>query len=300
MMPEETLGRPLARNYFSSMIRLCKPQIALFSAFSAVSGLMLVDTPRETVLPALACGVLLTASGAGALNHYQERRVDALMPRTAGRPLPAGSLEPSAALALSILLITAGESLLFATGKPAAALLGLFAIFWYNGFYTWFKTRSRYAAIPGALIGAIPPTMGWLAAGGRILDPGLLALCFFYFMWQVPHFILHILVCGKEYEKAGLPTLSTTFTESQLRRLAFQWLCAAAASAQLIILFGLLHLPLTRSALIAASAWLMIRGMTFIGKRPIVYAGLFRLTNSYILLVMLTMTLDGMLRMFFH
>lgn len=299
-MTEETLGGPLVRNYFSSMIRLCKPQISLFSAFSAVSGFMLVDAPPATVLPALTCGVLLTASGAGALNHFEERRIDALMPRTAGRPLPAGNLEPSAALALSMVLIALGCGLLFATGKPAVALLGLFAIFWYNGFYTWLKARSRYAAIPGALIGAIPPAMGWLAAGGRILDPGLLALCFFFFMWQVPHFMLHILACGNEYEKAGLPALSETFTESQLRRLAFQWLCAAAASAQLVILFGLVHLPLTRAAVVAASAWLMIRSMILIAKRPKDYAGLFRLTNCYILLIMPAMTLDGVLRISLH
>lgn len=299
-MTEQTLSPPLARNYFSSMLSLCKPQIALFSAFSAVSGFMLVDTPRWILLPVLASGVLLTASGAGALNHYEERRVDALMARTAGRPLPTGRLEPAAALTLSVVLIALGCGLLTLTEKPAVALLGLAAVFWYNGFYTWFKTRSRYAAIPGALVGAIPPAMGWLAGGGSILDADLAGLCFFFFMWQLSHFILHVLACGKEYEKAGLPTLSSTFTESQIRRIAFQWLCAAVVSAQLVILFGLFRLPLTKAAVIAASAWLMIRGTAFISKRRSDYAGLFRQTNYFILLIMLAMTLDGILRISVH
>jgi heme o synthase len=193
-------------------------------------------------------------------------------------------------------LICSGSAGLLVTGRPLATLLGLAAVSWYNGFYTWFKTCNRFAAIPGALVGAIPPAIGWIAGGGNIFDIRLAAICFFFFMWQVLHFFIHMLAYGKEYEKAGLPSLSTMFTEFQLDRLTFQWLLALVVSTQFIILFGVIHSPLTHAAIIAASLWLALNGITFIRKHGNIYAGLFRRTNYYMLLVMLLMTLDGLFR----
>lgn len=292
-MTEETFGGPLVRNHYFSILCLCKAEISLFAALSAVAGLCVVAPFSAKLLACVAVGVWLIGCGAGALNHYQERETDALMPRTSGRPLPSGRIRPQFALAVSLLLIGLGTAVLGLTGRPAPAGLGLAAVFWYNGFYTWVKAKIPLAAVPGALVGAIPPAIGWAAGGGHLIDFRLAALCFFFFMWQVLHFFIHSLAFAKEYEKANLPSLSSLFTADQLKRLAFQWLLAVAASTLLIGVAGLIHSSLAFMAIAAASFWFTFKGIAFVRDRRDLYARLFRETNYYLLIIMTILSLDG-------
>jgi heme o synthase len=273
---------------------LCKIKIAVFTALSAAAGLFSATYPSASIVAPLMAGVLLMAAGAGALNHCQERQSDALMTRTAGRPLPSGRIKPGFAFLLSLFLLSSGCAVLLYTGSSAASLLGLATVFWYNGFYTRLKTFSGFAAIPGALTGAIPPAIGWIAGGGDILDPRLAVLCFFFFMWQVLHFFLHMHVCGRDYQEAGLPSILSSFTEEQLDRLSLQWLFAAVVSTQFIVLFGLIRWPVLRLAVIGASIWLAFQGMDFIRKSRDAVAGVFGKINYFILFIMLLMILDGL------
>jgi heme o synthase len=296
MTTQELVYRQSFRENVSGILCLIKVKISLFAALSAVAGLFSVSRPSAMLLTSLAAGVFLMAAGAGALNHYQERHSDALMNRTAGRPLPAGRINPGSVLFMSVFLILSGCAVLLLTGEPWASLLGLATVFWYNGFYTWLKTFSRFAAIPGALVGAIPPAIGWIAGDGNIIDPRLAILCFFFFIWQVLHFFIHMHVYGKEYEKARLPSLSSIFSQNQLDRLALQWLLATVVSTQFIVLFGVIHSPLAHTIDIAASIWLVFQGITFIGKSRNAYACVFRKINYYMLLIILLIILDGFSR----
>jgi protoheme IX farnesyltransferase len=232
------------------------------------------------------------ACGACALNHWQERATDALMRRTARRPIPSGRIKPSHALLFALALISIGAIALLYIGTLVTPLLGLVAVFWYNGFYTWLKSRNAFAAIPGALVGTIPPAIGWVAGGGDPLDPRLAVLSFFFFMWQVPHFFIHLHIFGKEYEEAGLPSLTAVFTRAQLDRLTFQWIMATAVSLQLIIFFGLLQLPLVQIFLIAVSLWLVINGINFMREDEQGYTGVFKKTNYFMLMVMIFILFD--------
>ena len=274
-----------------SYLGLCKLPIAFYAALSAGAGLLLSGRPHAASLTASVAGVFLMACGACALNHFQERKTDARMPRTAGRPLPSGRVRPGGARRFALVLIGSGAVVLLATGAWAAPLLGLAAVFWYNGFYTWLKARHAFAAIPGALVGALPPAIGWAAAGAPA-DLRLAALCFFFFMWQVPHFLLHQQAYGKEYEAIRLPSLTALFSETQLARLTFQWLLAAAVSLQLVVLYGLIQTPLVHAALLAASLGLAARGGALLGRHAPSYAGLFRSTNVFMLLALLLIFLD--------
>lgn len=298
MTVQEMPYRQSLRELAGSLLCLCKAKIAVFAALSAASGLFLVSPhafPAGVVLPVVAAGVFILAAGAGALNHYQERHTDALMARTSGRPIPAGKIDPGRALSFSLFLIASGAVVLLLAGNPAVPLLGLFAVLWYNGFYTWFKKQSRLAAVPGALVGAISPAIGWVAGGGDVFDLRLAALCFFFFMWQTLHFFIHMLDRGREYERAGLPSLSTIFSERQLVRLTFQWLLAVVVSTQLIVLFGVIHTRLAHAAIVAASFWLLLEGVAFIdGRSEGVHTAIFKKTNYYVLLVMLLLILDGL------
>ena len=271
---------------------LCKARISLFSSLSAAMGFSLVADPAWEKFPALFAGVFLLSCGACALNQYQERDADASMARTARRPIPSGRIRPGRALGLALLLILSGEGLLLFTGNTFVPLLGAAAVCWYNVLYTGLKKVSAFAVVPGALIGCLPPVMGWAAGGGTLSDSRLAALAFFFFMWQVPHFWLHLLSYGKEYAKAGLPTLTEVFSAVQLERLTFHWLSATAVSALLLGLSGLLHSPFAKACLVAVSLWLVLSGVYLTARREAGPVRLFRQMNYFMLAVMTLTVVD--------
>ena len=271
---------------------LCKARISLLSSFSAAMGFILTAEPAWENFPALFAGVFLLASGACALNQHQERDADARMTRTSKRPIPSGRIRPAYAQGVALLLILSGEGLLLFTGIAIVPLLGIAAVLWYNVLYTGLKKVSAFAAVPGALAGAIPPLMGWVAGGGRLSDPSLAALTFFFFMWQVPHFWLHLLTYGKEYTEAGFPSLTEVFSSEQLERLTFQWVSATAVSALLLGLSGLLQSPYAKAGLVAVSLWLVCGGIFLMVRRESSPVRLFRQTHYFMLAVMALTVID--------
>jgi protoheme IX farnesyltransferase len=248
----------------------------------------------------VTCGVFLLSCGACALNQYQERGTDAVMSRTAGRPLPSGRIEPVNALYFSSALLFFGSLALFYTGSMAALLLGLFAVAWYNGVYTFLKRKTSFAVIPGALIGAAPPAMGWVSGGGALSDHRLGAVCFFFFMWQAPHFWLLLMDRGEEYKKAGLPSLAALFSRSQLRRVLFIWISAASVSALFLPMGGLVQNHGIGLFLFGASLWLAWNGFKVLRgeKRDSGCLLAFRRVNAFVLIVMLLLSLDRLIRDF--
>jgi protoheme IX farnesyltransferase len=152
-------------------------------------------------------GVLFLASGSSALNQLQERKVDARMPRTAGRPLPSGKISPGGARVFIGVALALGLGLL-ARIQVAVLVLGIAAVLSYNGLYTlWWKRHWAYAAVPGAIPGALPILMGHVAANGNPWDPAGIYLFFLLFYWQMPHFWVLALRFEKDYRQGGFPTL---------------------------------------------------------------------------------------------
>ncbi len=151
-------------------------------------------------------GTALLAAGANALNHYAERDADALMKRTRDRPLPAGRLEPWAALVFAVTISAAGTASLWLFVNPLTAVLGLVALLSYIFAYTPLKSRTSLCTIVGAVPGAIPPMMGWTAVRGE-LDVLAWVLFSIVFLWQLPHFLAIAWLYRGDYERAGLPML---------------------------------------------------------------------------------------------
>jgi len=178
-------------------IALCKINISLLSVFSAAAGFVVSTLQMKAQIIPVVTGVFVLACGSCALNQYQDRNIDALMSRTCRRPIPSGRIKPDSALIFSILLILSGFILLSFTASQLAIGLGMLAVLWYNGLYTFLKRRSAFAVIPGAFIGAVPFAIGWVSGGSDISDIRLLLVCFFFFMWQVPHFWLLMAVHGQ-------------------------------------------------------------------------------------------------------
>jgi heme o synthase len=279
------------------LMALTKFKISLFATLSACAGFILSKEGASGEMIPLALGILLLACGSCGLNQYQEREIDGRMERTKRRPLPAGKMHPLHALLISFALIACGFSVLLFGGRGAACLLGLFAVFWYNGVYFCLKKRTAWAILPGALIGAVPPAMGWVAGEGNLWDRRLIAVCLFFFIWQVPHFYLLLLLFSADYEKAGLPTLARRLTAEQLQGITFVWILSTAAFALLIPLFFPVYFAFIFLILLSATFWLVwkarsIGGTRFAEER---LKNTFGKLNVYAFLVLAFLSLDRIL-----
>ncbi len=168
--------------------------------------------------------VLLVAMGVSTLNQVQEYKEDALMERTKNRPIASGKWSPRTAILIAAVLIIASLVLIYDLLGITGVNLFLFSFIWYNAFYTPLKKRSALAVVPGAILGVIPPAIGWLAAGHSLAEPEFFALGLFYFVWQVPHFWLLVMLHYGDYAGAGYPTAMRLFGKLSLQRLTYFWL----------------------------------------------------------------------------
>jgi len=237
-----------------SLIPLFRPRLSALAAFSALAGFALHPTPHApAAAAALLTAVFLLAAGCSAFNQVQEHRLDARMERTRHRPVASGRLSPAAGLVCS--LPPAFIALLLLRHlNPTAALLGLGAAAWYNGVYTPLKRHTPFALLPGALCGALPPLIGWTAAGGNPVDYRIVLAAGLLFLWQIPHFWFFALKHRDDFRRAGLPTLLVSLPPAQLHRLALLWVFALACATLLPLAFGLLRHPATRLIAGAAAA----------------------------------------------
>jgi len=241
-----------------TLLELSKVKITIAVALTTITGYLLASGrfDQYMILPTL--GIFILACGSSAINHYQERDRDALMERTRNRPIPSGRISAKAALLFAMVLTITGSYLLYYSSGMLAMQLGLLALLWYNAIYTPLKKKTAFAVIPGAVIGAIPPLVGWVAGGGSLLDARAWIMAFFFFIWQVPHFWLLMLKYGKEYEKAGYPSITKLYTESQVKNVTFIWVFATAISALMVPLFYNTNSWFILAGFLISSIWLMV------------------------------------------
>ncbi len=275
---------------------LTKFNIAVLSTFSAATGYLLAARSLHWEMFVALAGTLLLSCGAGALNEVQEWKTDALMSRTRRRPIPAGLITPSAGLLVSLLLLVGGEAVLLLGVGALCALLGAAAVASYNLLYTPLKRVTAFAVVPGSIIGAIPPAIGWVAGGGRLADGGLLALSFFFFVWQIPHFWLLLLKYGDQYEQAGFPTLTQVFSPGQLSRITCVWMMATAFSSLLLPLFEVVRsLPSVAGLVLCAVGLAWASRKLFSAREGFSPGVAFMQINLFALAVMLACGLDPLL-----
>lgn len=285
------------RSFFSILLQLGKVKITMAVTVSTLTGYLLAKgtIDLDAILPSI--GIFLLACGSSALNHYQERDTDARMTRTRNRPIPAGKISPTGALIVAMVYSVAGAMLLYLGSGFLGLQLGLLALIWYNAIYTPLKRKTAFAVIPGAVIGAIPPVVGWVAGGGKLADPQALILAFYFFIWQVPHFWLLTLYLHKDYEEAGYPTLQKLFTDIQIKRITFVWIMATTITALLLPLYGLITSTFFIILLFAISilAVTSFRDMLLDRAKPFNTRRSFIKINVYFLLVIVVVWLDQLL-----
>ena len=205
-------ARAARRSRWRSYAELTKPRVVALMVFTVAVGMLLAtrEPPPWQRLLLVPLGIALVAAAAAALNHWIDRRIDALMLRTRGRPLPRGELGGAQVLAFAAALGVAGLALLWTVANPLCAALSAASLIGYAGVYSlWLKHATPHNIVIGGAAGAAPPLLGWVAVNGRV-DPGALLLLLLNFMWTPPHFWALAIHRREDYARAAVPMLPVT------------------------------------------------------------------------------------------
>lgn len=217
-----------------------KFSISLPIALTAYTGFILFDAQLSLHGILAAIGIFFLSAGASALNQVQESKWDLLMPRTSKRPLPVKSFSSLTAFSILFIFLSLGSLCLYPFGGWTL-FWGWMGLFWYNAIYTPLKRWSVFSIFPGAIVGAIPPIAGWVAAGGSVLDIRLHFLALFFFLGQMPHFWLLVLKYGEEYRAAGFPTITQVISKHRINQINLVWFLATFLSVLFLPVFDLIR-----------------------------------------------------------
>jgi protoheme IX farnesyltransferase len=252
------LGLPArTRQLLSDYFELTKPKVQTLLLFTTVTTMEIAGNPPVSRIALTCLGGYLSAGGAGAVNHYFDRDIDAQMKRTASRPIPAGRIAPGAALAFGLGLCGLSFLLLSTTINVLAASLALAGFVGYVGVYTmWLKRRTPQNIVIGGAAGAMPPLVGWAATRGSVSWTAVYLFAIVFY-WTPPHFWALSLLMKEEYAKVSIPMMPVVRGERETRRQILLYALLLYAISQLPFCaggFGVFYL--------AAS---MVLGLAFVG-----------------------------------
>lgn len=221
------------RERVAAYSELTKPRITFLIVLTAAAGFALATKGRIDYLRMASAmiGIGLLSSGIATLNQYMERDLDALMRRTADRPLPSGKVSPWEALVFGTGLTVLAELYLAVLVNPLTALLGLTVIAGYLFAYTPLKTKTSLSTLVGAFPGAVPPLIGWTAARGE-LSIEAWVLFAILFLWQFPHFLAIAWMYREDYARAGILMLPVVEPDGKI-------------TGQQIVIYTLMLLPVS-------------------------------------------------------
>jgi protoheme IX farnesyltransferase len=238
----------LAPSRLADYLMLTKPRVAVLVLFTVAAGALLASphSPDWTVLFHTVFGTALVAGGASALNQFLERESDGHMWRTENRPLPAGRLLPLEVLLFGTALGAAGIAYLaLVVRQPLAALVAATTFLSYVFVYTPLKRKTTLNTLIGAVPGALPPVIGWVAVRGSF-DLEIGSLFVVLFLWQIPHFLAIAWIYRDDYRRAGLYMLPVVDRDGDISARQMVGYCLALLPASLMPLLlgraGVLYL----------------------------------------------------------
>jgi len=280
--------------HLTAYLKLGKVTISIPVALTGFLGYFLYKPVLDSDALLVVGGILLLSLGSGALNQIQERHTDARMKRTAGRPIPAGIITLPRAIVFAACCAVSGTFLLLLTGYPLSAVLGVFTLTWYNLVYTPLKRVTAFAVLPGALIGALPPLIGWTAAGGTLWDMEIIAVAFLLFVGQMPHYWLLLIKIGSEFRDAGMPVITSLFEPRQIRNLSFIWIAATGVVVMMLPATPILQHQSISILLIVAALLFLIRMFQLIYRGNLLshWKKAFITVNLFYLVIILALIAD--------
>lgn len=282
--------------FLKIVYELGKVRISLPIALSALTGYILYTGRLNKQGWLLAIGVFLMAASSSAFNHWQERNIDAKMKRTKARPIPSGRISATKAFAIAAGFAFSGSVILFISNPYIALILSWLTLIFYNLIYTPLKKVTAFAVIPGSMVGALPPMIGWAGAGGSLDSEIILLVAAFFFIGQVPHFWLLLLLFGEQYKLAGLPCLTQIFSDIQIKRITFTWILSTIASALLVIFFVFSNKILIIILLIYSIYLLFSLSFAVLGSNDFKVLPNFYKLNFLYLFMMIFLIIDSLIR----
>jgi heme o synthase len=244
-------------NNLKYYLELSKLKIMIPVSLTGFTGFFIFDPHLSLNIFLVTAGILLMAISASVLNQIQEIELDKKMNRTQKRPIPARNIPISQAILFFLGNLISGTICIYSAGNLKALIIGIITLLWYNFIYTYFKRLSAFAVVPGAITGALPPLIGWVAAGGGTFDKTIIFIEFLFFIGQIPHFWLLIVKYGEEYKSAGIPSLTNIFNMVQINRLTYTWVVSSVISALFLCYFEIIKSRLITGILLIASFYII-------------------------------------------
>ncbi len=290
----QTLASSLPISGPGDFVSLMKPRVMSLVIFTTLIGMAVAPAGQHPLLMiislfAIACG----AGASGAINQWYDRDIDAIMKRTAGRPIPAGRVLPAEALSLGVIISFFSVLVLWFAGGVEAALLLAFTIFFYAVVYTvWLKRSTAQNIVIGGASGAFPPAIGWFAAGGELtLEPVILFMIIF--MWTPPHFWALALVKNEEYTRAGIPMLPVVAGRGVTRLQILLYAVVLAPLAVAPTILGMAGLMYGAVATLLGGVFVWQSARLFFSDSDADAMALFKFSIIYLFLIFLSLGVDA-------
>jgi len=274
-------------------LSLTKSKIAFLSTFSGILGFYLFKKDFYELF-FIFLSLYFLASGSLSLNQYIERDLDKLMERTKRRPIVSGDISANSAFLISIFLIISGLSVLLFKYGFMPFILGFFTFFIYIFIYTPLKRITPFAFLPGSIIGALPPLIGWTSAGGNVKSPLILTVSLYFFIWQIPHFMILFYSMSDDYKKAGFKTIKDIFSEEEIKIILSTWITGTLILTLTFPLFGLMKTNLLYIMFSFFTFLLLLMFFLFI-KNLENSKKIFHILNFYTLSLIFILILDKIL-----
>lgn len=291
------LAAPATPTTWRHYLELTKPRLSFMSVITAMVGYLAALPFWDWVRTCyVMLGTALCAGGVAALNQWMESDLDAKMKRTADRPIPTGHVQPGSAFIVGWLMCIAGLGVLFRQVNGMSAFLALATIVAYLAIYTPAKRWSRWNTEIGAISGALPPMIGW-AAAGRSNDPLGWTLFAILYTWQMPHFFALCWTYRKDYAAAGMKMISVSDPSGRrVARRAFIWTVLLVASSGLPTLLGYCSWYYFAFA-VALGLWILRSAILFLNpeKRETEARRLFLISIAYLPLLLTLLVADRLI-----
>lgn len=284
---------------------LLKPRVISLVVFTGVVGIIVAPGHLNPILALTAVLCIAMAAGAsGAINMWYDRDIDAVMRRTAKRPIPDGRIEPGAALAYGVFLAIASVVLMYLATNIAATIILAVSILFYVFVYTaWLKRRTPQNIVIGGAAGAFPPMIGWAAVTGGI-DVMSLLMFTIVFLWTPPHFWALSLYAHSDYARAGVPMLPVVAGARATRRQVMLYTVLLAFASLLPWLIGYAGAIYGVAAILLGtgfltSSWRVLQDLQDTAGRSLTKDGparrTFRYSLGYLFILFLALALDHLI-----